>query len=86
VPGYEIFYPEAKTRCEKTACEPVTKMFLDDPSSNPAAPKVARPMLAIQLYNNKPRCEPIWDRCYLFKNIFAEKFSEKIGVFDSKQS
>jgi hypothetical protein len=22
----------------------------------------------------------------IFKNIFAEKFSEKIGVFDSKQS
>jgi hypothetical protein len=27
-----------------------------------------------------------WDRCYDFFNIFAEKFSEKIGVFDSKQS
>jgi hypothetical protein len=27
----------------------------------------------------------IWDRCYDFFN-FAEKFSEKIGVFDSKQS
>jgi hypothetical protein len=26
------------------------------------------------------------DRSYDFKNIFAEKFSEKIGVFDSKQS
>jgi hypothetical protein len=26
------------------------------------------------------------DRCYDFKNIFAEKFGEKIGVFDSKQS
>jgi hypothetical protein len=26
------------------------------------------------------------DRCYEFKNIFAEKFSEKIGVFYSKQS
>jgi hypothetical protein len=26
------------------------------------------------------------DRCYDFKNIFAENFSEKIGVFDSKQS
>jgi hypothetical protein len=25
-----------------------------------------------------------WDRCYDFKNIFAEKFSEKISVFDSK--
>jgi hypothetical protein len=22
-----------------------------------------------------------WDRCYDFKNIFAEKISEKIGVF-----
>jgi hypothetical protein len=22
-----------------------------------------------------------WDRCYDFLNIFAEKFSEKIGVF-----
>jgi hypothetical protein len=27
-----------------------------------------------------------WDRCYGFKNIFAEKNCEKIGVFDSKQS
>jgi hypothetical protein len=26
------------------------------------------------------------DRCYDFLNIFALKFSEKIGVFDSKQS
>jgi hypothetical protein len=26
------------------------------------------------------------DRCYDFLNIFAEKFSKKIGVFDSKQS
>jgi hypothetical protein len=26
------------------------------------------------------------DRCYDFLNIFAEKFIEKIGVFDSKQS
>jgi hypothetical protein len=24
-----------------------------------------------------------WDRCYDFKNIYAEKFSEKFGVFDS---
>jgi hypothetical protein len=27
-----------------------------------------------------------WDRCYDFKNIFAEKFSKKTGVFDSKES
>jgi hypothetical protein len=27
-----------------------------------------------------------WDRCYDFLNIFAEKFSEKMGIFDSKQS
>jgi hypothetical protein len=26
------------------------------------------------------------DQCYDFKNIFAEKLSKKIGVFDSKQS
>jgi hypothetical protein len=26
------------------------------------------------------------DRCYDFLNILAEKFGEKIGVFDSKQS
>jgi hypothetical protein len=26
------------------------------------------------------------DRCYDYLNIFAEKFGEKIGVFDSKQS
>jgi hypothetical protein len=27
-----------------------------------------------------------WDRCYDFLNIFAKKFSKKIGGFDSKQS
>jgi hypothetical protein len=26
------------------------------------------------------------ERCYDFLNIFAEKFSEKMGIFDSKQS
>jgi hypothetical protein len=26
------------------------------------------------------------DRCYDFLNIFTEKFSEKIGIFGSKQS
>jgi hypothetical protein len=26
------------------------------------------------------------DRCYDFLNIFAEKFSENFGVFDTKQS
>jgi hypothetical protein len=26
------------------------------------------------------------DRCYDFKNIFAEKFGKNIGVFESKQS
>jgi hypothetical protein len=26
-----------------------------------------------------------WDRCYDFLNIFAEKFSEKIGVFDLRK-
>jgi hypothetical protein len=26
-----------------------------------------------------------WDRCYGFKNIFAEKFGEKLAFFDSKQ-
>jgi hypothetical protein len=30
---------------------------------------------------------PIWDRCYDFKKIFLpKKTSEKIRVFDSKQS
>jgi hypothetical protein len=23
---------------------------------------------------------PIWERCYDFKNIFAEKYSKKVGV------
>jgi hypothetical protein len=32
------------------------------------------------------KIRPIWSRCYEFLNIFAEKFCEKIGVFDSKQS
>jgi hypothetical protein len=27
-----------------------------------------------------------WGRCYDLSNIFAEKFSEKVGVFYSKQS
>jgi hypothetical protein len=27
-----------------------------------------------------------WDRCYDFKNIFAEKIAKKISVFDQKQS
>jgi hypothetical protein len=27
--------------------------------------------------------KPIWDRCYDFKNIFAENFGENIGVFCS---
>jgi hypothetical protein len=31
-------------------------------------------------------CSIIWDRCYDFKNIFAKKMGENIGVFDSKQS
>jgi hypothetical protein len=26
----------------------------------------------------------VWGRCYDFKNIFAEKFSDIVGVFDSK--
>jgi hypothetical protein len=25
-----------------------------------------------------------WDRCYDFRNIFAKKIGEKIGVFESK--
>jgi hypothetical protein len=29
---------------------------------------------------------PIWDRCYDFKNIFAEKFSEKIGVLTQNKA
>jgi hypothetical protein len=29
---------------------------------------------------------PSRDRCYDFLNIFAEKFGEKNGIFDSKQS
>jgi hypothetical protein len=32
------------------------------------------------------KIRPIWDRCYDFLNIFAEKFGEKIRIFDSKQS
>jgi hypothetical protein len=27
-----------------------------------------------------------WDQCYDFKNIFAEKFSENIGIFCSNYS
>jgi hypothetical protein len=32
------------------------------------------------------RTRVAWDRCYDFKNIFAKKFGEKIGGFDSKRS
>jgi hypothetical protein len=32
------------------------------------------------------KIRPIWDRCYDFLKIFAEKICKKIGVFDSKQS
>jgi hypothetical protein len=28
----------------------------------------------------------IWDRCYAFKNICAEKFGEKNGVFNSNKA
>jgi hypothetical protein len=35
---------------------------------------------------NLPVSRVTRDRCYDFLNIFAKKFSEKIGVFDSKQS
>jgi hypothetical protein len=37
------------------------------------------------LEQNVKKVQP-WDRCYDLKNIFAEKFGEKIGIFDSKQS
>jgi hypothetical protein len=33
-----------------------------------------------------PEIRSIWDLCYDFKNIFGKKFSEKIVVFDLKQS
>jgi hypothetical protein len=29
---------------------------------------------------------PSWDRCYDFKNIFAEKFREKIGVLTQNKA
>jgi hypothetical protein len=29
---------------------------------------------------------PIWDRCYNFKNIFAEKFSEKIAFLSQNKA
>jgi hypothetical protein len=32
------------------------------------------------------KIRPIRDQCYDFLNIFADKFGEKISVFDSKQS
>jgi hypothetical protein len=34
----------------------------------------------------KNKTAKAWDRCSDFLNIFAEKFGEKNGVFDSKQS
>jgi hypothetical protein len=43
---------------------------------------------AVNFYNagvvSRSRRIGAWDRCCDFLNIFAKKFSEKIGVFDSK--
>jgi hypothetical protein len=40
----------------------------------------------LSTWNRSKNRPQTWDRCYDFLNIFAEKFGEKIGVFDSKQS
>jgi hypothetical protein len=32
-------------------------------------------------HRQSAKIRPIWDQCYDFKNIFAKKFGEKIGVF-----
>jgi hypothetical protein len=50
-------------------------------------PLATLPTLA-RLYVDTPKKNEveIWYRCYDFKNIFAQKIGEKIGVFDSKQS
>jgi hypothetical protein len=41
-------------------------------------------VIEVAIYTHAQTCT--WDRCYDFLNIFAKKFGEKIGVFDSKQS
>jgi hypothetical protein len=43
------------------------------------------PTMPAQLYVSLDILDPATD-AMIFKNIFAEKFSEKIGIFDSKQS
>jgi hypothetical protein len=62
----------------KTWAASLSVVFLEVSLTKMAAGK----MMQITL----PIVDPTWDRCYDFKNIFAKKFSEKIGVFDSKQS
>jgi hypothetical protein len=49
---------------------------------------IARVCLLLPVNRKRPqvRNRVTRDRCYDFLNIFAEKFCEKIGVFDSKQS
>jgi hypothetical protein len=47
--------------------------------------------MRVWLYKNDEapvghKLAPLWDRCYDFLNFFAKKISEKIGIFDWKQS
>jgi hypothetical protein len=45
--------------------------------------RIDEELVRVRLYH---QTSVIWDRCYDFLNIFAKKFSEKIGGFVSKQS
>jgi hypothetical protein len=52
-------------------------------------PEPSHRSLQIEREGDAPRIQvsfKFWDRCYDFENIFAKKFSEKIGVSDTNQS
>jgi hypothetical protein len=44
------------------------------------------PVATVAFVRDVPAQSPIWDRCYGFSNIFAEKFGKNIGVFCSNYS
>jgi hypothetical protein len=54
--------------------------------------RIPTPTRSLKMSDFETKLFNVWqisgtrDRCYDFLNIFAEKFGEKIGVFDSKQS
>jgi hypothetical protein len=60
--------------------------FVHFASDTPEKNSTRKTLRAYQALPASNRGRVTRDRCYDFLNIFAEKFSKKIGVFDSKQS